>query len=54
VTRDELVAYIGAVLAIAVAGSFVVRGHYPQASLLAAGAAFLIYWARQNRDRGDR
>ena len=54
-TRETLLRYIAAILAVAVAGAMAVNGRYAQASVLAAGAAFLIYWNwRQQRDQGDQ
>jgi hypothetical protein len=47
--------YLGSAIAIAVAVSLLIRDRPLQASLLAAGAAFLIYWARrEDRKGGDR
>jgi hypothetical protein len=47
--------YLGAALGVIVAISLVARGEPAPASVIAAGAAFLIYWAwRQSRERGER
>ena len=51
--RPALISYIASVLALAVAGSMAVREAFPQAALLAVGAAFLIYWGRR-LDREER
>ena len=51
--RPALISYIASVLALAVAGSMAVREAFPQAALLALGAAFLIYWGRR-LDREER
>jgi hypothetical protein len=54
VTQQTLMIYTACVLAVAVAIALAIDGRYPQASLMAVGAAFLIYWnQRQNRREGD-
>ena len=53
--RPGLMSYIGGVLAFAVACSLAAREEFPQAVILALGAAFLIYWGRrQDREQGER
>ena len=41
--------YVAAAVTALAALGLAVNGRYPQAAVLAAGAAFLIYWARQDR-----
>jgi Mn2+/Fe2+ NRAMP family transporter len=55
VNQQTFITYTACVLGAAVALALVIDGAYAQASVLAAGVAFLIYWAqRQNRREGDR
>ena len=41
--------YLAAAVTALAALGLAVNGRFPQAAVLAAGAAFLIYWARQDR-----
>jgi cell division protein FtsW (lipid II flippase) len=54
VTQERMVAYTAIALALAVAVTMVVKGDYGPASVMVAGAAFLVYWARRQDGRGER
>jgi hypothetical protein len=43
--REPKLIYIAAAVTALAAAGLAVRGELPQALILAAGAAFLIYWA---------
>ena len=46
--------YIASAIGMLVAAGLVVQGEFGPAAVVAAGAAFLIYWARrQDREGGD-
>jgi hypothetical protein len=51
--NDRIAARIGCVLAVAVALTLAIQGKYGPASVLAALAAFLIYWSGR-LDGGER
>jgi hypothetical protein len=53
-SQDALLAYIASIIAVAIAGSMVVRGTYAPAVAMVAGAAFLVYWGRTRDGRGER
>jgi hypothetical protein len=53
--RPGVLSYIGSAVAALAAVGLAIRGEFPQAALLAAGAAFLIYWGRRlDREQGER
>ena len=53
--QDPRLLYIAAAVTFLAAAGLAIRGDLPQASLLAAGAAFLIYWARRtDKEEGGR
>jgi hypothetical protein len=53
--QEPLMLYIAAGVTFLAAAGLAIRGDLPQAAILAAGAAFLIYWARRSdRQQGER
>ena len=52
--NPALMRYVAAGVTAVAAAGLAVGGRFIQAAVLAAGAAFLIYWARQDSERGER
>ncbi|MEA2451173.1 MAG: hypothetical protein QOG63_3105 [Thermoleophilaceae bacterium] len=53
--REPVILYVAALATAGAAISLAIKGSIPQALILAAGAAFLIYWGRRTDERrGER
>jgi hypothetical protein len=49
--REPAVMYLAAIAAFSAAIGLAIQEAYPQAAILAAGAAFLVYWGRRTDER---